>query len=519
MLSNKFGGIAGAAMLGTAALLGTNAAYAIITINTGDDPATYAMETVLNTDALDVGGTMHYHLMKDHVLRAPLGVSARDTDNWTVEFTFTGMVLSEVLAGTALQQCPAPDRTTTSPQDFNDVNCVAITGPAPSVISGGTAGASSVEFLINSEAVTAAQGIELTAKFAISGNSGDVALEIVNQDLQRLQLGTWESTESREGIVKLASAISETAMPMNQKATVDSEFKMFESDTTADDNMSVASMGTFMVGFKTGHLNATNATAAEAVDGLDDLADVGSTGTGADTVYNSAVTIMGDFSFASVVQLRDADTASPPNHCGAGTLLADNGAPSDGNLLIMKDGKVSDTTMLVPINVSAFAAAKHLCITVDNTDADMPMRIPNADSYIARTSYKGNANTVHAPMGKDNKLGMITRDGTTVRLPYLSTNDKFNQRIRIVNRGPEVKYSMDFHGDDDMAGGDAEGMLDANSITVLSLRTDDVVTPGSGSSTSGSLIIEAGSAMIDVATVQVNRETGNTDTVVYAADN
>lgn len=517
MLSNKFGGIAGAAMLGTAALLGTNAAYAIITINTGDDPATYAMETVLNTDALDVDGTMHYHLMKDHVLRAPLGVSARDTDNWTVEFTFTGMVLSEVLAGSALQQCPAPDLTAAPPEDFNDVTCAAITGPAPSVISGGTAGASSVEFLINSEAVTAAQGIELTAKFAISGDSGDVALEVINQDLQRLQLGTWESTESREGIVKLASAINETATPVNQKATVASEFKMFESDTTADDNMSVANMGTFMVGFKTGHLNATNATAAEAVDGLDDLADVGSTGTGADTVYNSTVTIMGDFSFASVVQLRDADdTASPPDHCGNGTLLADNGAPSGGNLLIMKDGKVSDTTMTLPINVSAFATAKHLCITVDNTDADMPMTIPNADSYIARTSYKGNANTVHAPMGKDNKLGMITRDGTTVRLPYLTTFDGYKQLIIVTNRGAEAKYSMTFSPEEGVTAEGtmmSEGMLPANATKVM--KTTDVVTITGGARTAGTLIVEAARANIDVATNQVNKADGSSDTVNY----
>ena len=77
---------------------------------------------------------------------------------------------------------------------------------------------------------------------------------------------------------------------------------------------------------------------------------------------------------------------------------------------------------------------------------------------------------------------------------------------------------MEFHGADDAAGMDATGMLAADSITVLSLRTDDVVTVGSGNSTSGTIIVEAQPGMIDVATVQTNRETGNTDTVVYSAN-
>ena len=45
-----------------------------------------------------------------------------------------------------------------------------------------------------------------------------------------------------------------------------------------------------------------------------------------------------------------------------------------------------------------------------------------------------------------------------------------------------------------------------------------IVTPGGGSSTSGTLIIEAQTSMIDVATVQTNRDTGASDTVVYSAE-
>ena len=65
---------------------------------------------------------------------------------------------------------------------------------------------------------------------------------------------------------------------------------------------------------------------------------------------------------------------------------------------------------------------------------------------------------------------------------------------------------------------DAEGMLDAGSVTVLSLSDDEVVTlPSDRMQTSATLIIEANSDMIDVATTQVTRATGASDTVVYSS--
>ena len=63
------------------------------------------METLVDTGAIDDDGTMYYHLMKNHELRAPLGVGARDSDDWSVEFEFTGMVLSELLTGASLARC------------------------------------------------------------------------------------------------------------------------------------------------------------------------------------------------------------------------------------------------------------------------------------------------------------------------------------------------------------------------------------------------------------------------------
>ena len=147
----------------------------------------------------------------------------------------------------------------------------------------------------------------------------------------------------------------------------------------------------------------------------------------------------------------------------------------------------------------------------DTDDMDAP-RIPDTDAYTAMGSYKALDNAASGPMGMQRELGEINRDGTTVHLPYLTTNNKFSQRLRIVNRSSaDAKYEMEFHGADDEAGSMATGMLDGDSITVMNLRDGMVVTPGNGNSTSGTLIVEADSGDIDVATIQVNRELGTTD--------
>ena len=76
---------------------------------------------------------------------------------------------------------------------------------------------------------------------------------------------------------------------------------------------------------------------------------------------------------------------------------------------------------------------------------------------------------------------------------------------------------MEFHGDGDNGLVDDDAELAANSITVL--KTDEIVEPGMDKKdTSGSLIVEARSGMIDVATVQVNTMDGSSDTVVYIAE-
>ena len=262
---------------------------------------TYAMETLVDTDAIDDDGTMYYHLMKNHELRAPLGGGARDSDDWSVEFEFTGMVLSDAATGASLERCD-PGNSDSNGDDKTDVldsGCNTAISPAPTVIAGGGEGASSVTFLVDNEAVAATDGVQLTAKFAISGNSGEAAMTVTNITLANLQLGTFTAEHPSTEVIKLASALDEVADGNNETATVDSGFMTFMGDTT-DDDISVSNMGSFMVGYKT-HLDAASDAVGGAVDNLDDLADTGTSGT--PTMPNSTVTVMGDFSFASRVTL------------------------------------------------------------------------------------------------------------------------------------------------------------------------------------------------------------------------
>ena len=110
-------------------------------------------------------------------------------------------------------------------------------------------------------------------------------------------------------------------------------------------------------------------------------------------------------------------------------------------------------------------------------------------------------------------LGTISRGGFEVQLPYLTTNPRFKQRIRVTNRGTfGATYSMDFHGDGDTAGLGSSGEFEAGMTTIL--QVPDVVTPGNGYNTAATLDLEAPAGTVDVVTVQTNPEAGTTDTVV-----
>ena len=499
MFRNKLLGIAAAATLGSAAMLGSTAANAQIDLDAAatakaKPSVTYANETLTTKVADD----SMYYVVNDggDALNVTVTAGAAGagvaTDDVIVTYALEGMVFNTPLTSASLTGA-------------------GIVGP--SLSSGGMKNDSTAIFTGKKGTDGTSPLVLDVADYGIMANgSGSVSVTIINLQ-QRTILQNVPGVEnpgtkmaSYPGAVAVKSGVKATATPSNLEATVANSFQSFGVTGDPATPVLMGTLGSFSVG-----LASTTPAQRTAATGGAEITDVGllvaTTGSAVNTVgdSDSSVTIMGDFSFAESAWL-EATGAGGCATAGTDLRIMDDSTPP-----MLKDGTKLQAQSLGYVNTNPV-----LCISVPASTDEMPVSIPTA-SYSAMVSYKGGTGGGKMlPAAATYDLGKITRDGTTVRLPYLSTNDKFNQRIRIVNRSSAAaRYEMDFHGADDEAGMDATGMLDANSITVLSLRTDDVVMPGSGTSTSGTLIVEAASGMVDVATVQVNRETGNTDTVVY----
>jgi hypothetical protein len=205
------------------------------------------------------------------------------------------------------------------------------------------------------------------------------------------------------------------------------------------------------------------------------------------------VTYMGDFSVGTF-SLNDESSCA-----GAGI-------PSTVN---------SDKDELTPNTQPDGSASvdQYLCVAVTERNT---MPLPTG-AFTATVEYSGITNG----MGRDDQvvtIGSIGRNGVTAHIPYLTTDERYNQRIVIVNRGGTADYSMTFSSEGGVmaaAGMEASGTLAANSTTVL--MTSDVVTITGGPPhrASGMLSVVSASSDISVATNQTTRMGGSTDTVVY----
>ena len=232
---------------------------------------------------------------------------------------------------------------------------------------------------------------------------------------------------------------------------------------------------------------------------LDDVADM------ILTSDDSPVTIKGDFGFAHKVTL---DTA----------FNCENAAGADDLLQRDADDALKSMSMLTALTAGAFdgTSPMYICIMIDEDAADL--EIPNTDNYTVTTEYAGIDGAYFAPMGGTHSLSRITKNGTTVIIPYLTKAAQYNQRIVLRNFGPNpADYDMTFHPEDGvtaMAGEGASGTLAAGETKTISALRDDVVTLTGGNRTAAVFTAVAWPGHMSVATVTVNLEDGGTDTVV-----
>ena len=458
---------------------------------------TYAAETLLMgtanvTEASDDSDTATYYNIVDDVhLAAPVGIAATEGDIYVVTFTLAGMVFQDAVVAADLSG--------------------GIGGGTFSLATGGASGDKLVVFRLTDEEVATTVALNLAANFAISGNAGTVTMTITNQTLAGLGIPGVSGREVHTGtVIKVAPALDEDAMAMNATADVAASFKKFLG------GMSVASVGSLEVGFET-HRSAGSGSPISA------LTEIILTALD-DSDPQSTVTFMGDFSFANKVYTHgDADCGLEGETTGQSGAPDMDLAPATGLLIRNDDMEVSDTTMTMAVNVTEFTtAAQHLCIMVQGEDdtsedgMDAP-RISATGAYTAMGSYTGIADAAIGPMPQEQTLGMITRNGTTVHIPYMTTYEGYNQRLVLSNRGSgDAAYEIEFRPEEGTTATPMEmatGTLMGN--TTVTMKATDLVMLEDGSRTAATIILEAQRANIDVTSVIVNKASQDTDTVVH----
>ena len=462
-----------AAMLATvlgASLFGANAAKAEINLDPATDKssavATYATET-LTMAVPDSDGYYKVMGQGDALnVMGMVGLGGPMNTVVTIRFDLRGLVFST----------PVMDSHLTFMNSSHD---------GVSIRTGGEVGSNYVSFLA-SRSTNAPRESVATLRIDNIGVKPDVVGSVTMTVTDTL--GPEMVTRKYNGAIRTAMALQEKATPKNAEATVEHRFMSFDGNATA-------ALGSFMVSANTELLAADDGEVIkfEAVADTNDVIDP----------TMGTVTIEGDFSFASRVWLEAAAAEGAPAVCGMPT--PDQRTPEDEIMLNE-----------VEVPPSAVLAAQDLCIEVPT--GEMAMAIPEAGPYTVTTKYTaGTTDAEFPPSGAEYSLGQITRDGTTVHIPFLTTWADYNQRIVISNRGADsAPYWITFRPEDGVMatpGMYATGTLDGNSTMVL--RVMDVVTLVGGTRTAVTFVAEAQRSKIDVATVIVNMMTGSTDTVNY----
>jgi hypothetical protein len=338
------------------------------------------------------------------------------------------------------------------------------------------------------------------------GAGGTISIEAADIALPSF----FTSTATTAGAVRLADALAvTTGSPVDAPATanVSDDFMKFEINTAslATDKGLVATVGQLSMSVPSVTVDDPDNPGTDLTTygrrSAENSAPIMSVGSVVNAA-RSSVTFGGAYEFADSIVWGDAELS---------TLSVDK----EGNATGWKSIPIEITS---PPADEARAAqfAGSLVVTVDGTTV-----IPEGD-YIANLQLQPQVvGSLFPPPTRQVTVGEIIHNGVTVHLPYLTTDERYNQRIIIVSRAPEaVRYSMTFNSEANVMatpGMAANGMLAANSTTVLNMRSGDLVTIEGGPPhrVSGTLIVAAQTKHISVATNQTNRETGGTDTVVY----
>ena len=234
--------------------------------------------------------------------------------------------------------------------------------------------------------------------------------------------------------------------------------------------------------------------------------------TSSDLIPDNSLTfsVAGDLSIGAFNLLAAENPADACPDAGAPTAET----PVTGNLTPAEAGP-ADTAMLAEQDAGTY----HLCVQVD-VQGPNSTPIP-AGTYNGTITQEAGALAKHLANGV---IGQVRRNGTTVRLAYLTVAEKYNQRLIIVNDGPsDARYDIGpfvtENGVSATPQSMASGMVAAGGKVVILVK--DIVSLSSADGrrhrTAATLSLNASVDDVQVATTLVNLQDGSTDTVVYPA--
>ena len=219
-----------------------------------------------------------------------------------------------------------------------------------------------------------------------------------------------------------------------------------------------------------------------------------------------------------------ASSANPDR----GTLVDDNGA-----LLIDEAGKLSTVASGRNRDLDAHMVGDYkvysLCVNVDYLGQGTNTKpIPN-ETYTGTVSVTGTAQGADPVEAGTAPIGKIERNGTAVKLGYLTASRHYDQQLVILNRGtaPALYVLGEFTtetGTTVRLSNEAEaarmaGLNVVPSYSKLVLSVSDLLTfSGERRRTTATLGLNAAMRDIQVATVQTNIRDGSSDTLVYPSE-
>ena len=478
-MRDSLGGAAWTVLFGLMAVLISGTAQAL-DLDNDDDGVIYVKELLTTANAQTVDGRMYYPVQgPGNILdpEATLGFGSPASIDLVVRYDFSGMVFTTAVGNGDLTLSTSGTNATT-------------------VRRGGQIGEDFVEFLVSSTDARA-RGDTLTLTLAGIGVSADSPGTVGMHVKERFDDDPLEKIASFPQAVLVMSAVDTTYKSMSPTALVATSFLSFAGATATAEPRQMAPVGSVQIARAGAAADDWRQQDGTAFGGGGTLADL--INTGALDADGSSLMFTGDFSFASKVTL---DTDMACINAGIPLLQRDD------------EERVTDTMESMKIAVTALTGEMFLCVHVLAADHEDAARIPDTDHpYMATVDFMPVGGTqAFTPATEVANLGAIMRDGTTIRLPYLTQFATYNQRIVIVNRGPAARYEFAFTEEDGvtaMPGADAEGMLPAGKTTYISLKYGDLVTlEGDFSRVSATLIVESEARHIDVSVSQTNANGG-----------